>query len=636
MNLLFKLACASRKTLSLIGISIVSMCLLTFASQMEMLSIGILAQKGPSFFELFGPLKNGTLEEGSAISKEEVEKRWETIDTDHKNSISKDDAAKFLETVNRKGLVDRVFKWINEFFPVNDNVLYLAILFTFVGIFKATTLFWHRFTTKLVAIRVSRDLRQRYFEHIQALPMDFYQKHPIGSLSSRVVTDAFAIAEGINAALTNYLQTPFTVVTTLVLCFMTSWQLSLMVFVGLPLIIYPIAFLAKKVKKVAKQLQKNQESFSSVLIDFLAGIQTVKVFAMEEFSLKKYREHNDRMATLEKKSAKYDVSSRPIVHTIAMFFLSGALLYGMHVLYMGVSEVLVYCGFLYVFYEPLRKFAETNALIQRGIAATERMMEVLSIEPQLQDLPNAIEFKTFNDQIEFKDVWFKYKDDWILKGVNFTVPKGKCVAIVGPTGAGKSTIVQLLPRLYEIEKGEIRIDGQSLATYSRRSLREMIAFVPQRPFLFLDTVAENIAFGRPFPRERVESAAKNAYAEEFILNLPQKYDTELAEGGKNLSGGQQQRLAIARALVKEAPILIMDEATSSLDAVSENRIKSAMQQLRGKMTQIIIAHRLSTIEDADKIIYMEKGQKIAEGTRDELLKICPQFRIMWELMHISH
>jgi ABC-type multidrug transport system fused ATPase/permease subunit len=217
----------------------------------------------------------------------------------------------------------------------------------------------------------------------------------------------------------------------------------------------------------------------------------------------------------------------------------------------------------------------------------------------------------------------------VLKGVSFKVKRGETVAIVGPTGSGKSTIVQLLPRLYEIQQGEICIDGKPIQTLTRRSLRDQIAFVPQKPFLFLDTVSANIAFGRSYSQEQVEAAARSAHAEEFIVRLPQGYQTELAEAGKNLSGGQQQRLAIARALVKQAPILVMDEATSSLDAVSEHQIKSAIQALRGQVTQIIIAHRLTTIEDADRIIYLEDGVKVQEGTREELLANCPAFAHMW-------
>lgn len=635
MRLLLKTALFNKKHHFLLVITLISMCLLTFASQLEIFALGIITKKGPDFFELFAPVKDGRLQPSQIVNWNDIVSRWPEMDPEHKGFVTVQETTNYLVQYKGGDLIGNLIYYVDQLIPISNSLGYLAIFLIFVALFKAITLFSQRFTTRLIAIRVSKDLRQTYFEHIQQLPMDFYQKHQIGSLSSRVVGDAALIAEALNACLVNYLQTPFTVLTTLFLCFLASWQLSLIIFLGFPLIVFPIVFLAKRVKRIAKQLQKNQEIFASVLVDFLSGIQTVKVFAMEEFSLKKYREQNQKMAELEQRSAKYDLSSRPIVHTIAMFFLATALVYGLYILQMNVSEVIVYCGLLLVFYEPIKKFAEENAHIQRGIAAAERMQEVLSLKPHIIDHEGSLEVKQFDHSIEFRDVWFRYNETWVLKGVSFKIHKGETVAIVGPTGSGKSTIVQLLPRLYEVEKGEILIDGRPLSAYTQRSLRDQIAFVPQRPFLFLDTIAENIAFGRPFTSDQILTAAKQAHADEFIQQLPMGYQSELAEAGKNLSGGQQQRLAIARALVKQAPILVMDEATSSLDVVSENHIKMALRQLHGKITQIIIAHRLSTIEYADRIIYLEKGQKIGEGTKDELLQTCPSFKHMWETMHFG-
>ncbi|MEC7840494.1 MAG: ABC transporter ATP-binding protein [Chlamydiota bacterium] len=586
MKLIYSTVVRTPKIKPLICFTIISMVLVTIASQLEIFALGV---------------------------------------------ITKGDSV--VHTAKSGNFIDTVISQLSEVMPVTKSLFNLAIFLVFVALFKATTLFLFRFNTKKIAILVSKDLRLRFFEHIQTLPMSFYQKHNIGSLSSRVVNDSYVIAESINSCLVNYLQTPFTVLTTLTLCFLTSWQLSLIMFIGFPLIVFPIFFIARRIKKISREILNNQEHFLSVLIDFISGIQTVKVFSMEDFSLKKYVEQNDKLADLERRSARYDVSSRPVVHMIGMSFLATALIYGLYIQKMEISEVVFFCGLLYVFYEPIKKFAEENNRIQRGLAAAERLHEVLNQKNHQEDSKNAQTLTSFEKAIEFKDVWFKYEDQWVLKGLDLKVEKGQTVAIVGPTGAGKSTIAQLIPRLYDVNKGEITIDDTPITTLTQKSLREHIAFVPQKSFLFIDTISTNISFGKTILTEKIEAASQRAHADEFIRRLPKGYKTVLSEAGKDLSGGQQQRLTIARALVKEAPILVMDEATSSLDVVSENHIKLAIQQLKGEMTQIIIAHRLSTIEGADKIVVIDDGRKVAEGTKEELLKSCLQFQMMWQTMH---
>lgn len=633
MRQLLKTALLGKQHRFLVFLTMVSMIFLTFASQLEVMAMAITARKGPDFFELFAPLEQGKLKAKKTVSRETLDTRWKEMAGETGDFVTEEDTYRFISEHKGQDLLEKVVTVISPILPINKNIKALAFFLLIVALFKSISLFFQRFTSKLVAIRVSRDLRQAFFEHIQSLPMSFYQQHNLGSLSSRAVGDASLIAEALNACLVNYLQTPFIVVSTLSICFAISWKLSLMIFLGFPLIVWPIVFLAKRVKKIARQVQKNQEAFSSVLIDFLAGIQTVKAFAMEGFSLKKYKEQNSRMAALEEKSARYDLSSRPIIHTIGMFFLSAALLYGLYGLQMDVSEVICYCGLLYVFYEPIKKFAEENSHIQKGVAAAERMQEVLSLDPFEHQTEGTLSLEEIKESIVFDNVWFKYGEEWILKGVSFTIKKGEMVALVGPTGSGKSTIAQLLPRFYDVQKGEIRIDGRPLGEYTQKSLREAMAFVSQKPFLFLDTVRANISYGLPYTEEEVKNAACLAQADEFIQHLPLKYDTELLEAGKNLSGGQQQRLAIARAFVKKAPVLILDEATSSLDALSEHKIKQALETMRGRITEVIIAHRLSTIEHADRIVYLEKGEKIAEGTREELMHSCPSFKKMWEMLH---
>lgn len=632
MKLLLQAALRNSKHLTLTILTFVSLFFLMVANQCEMFSVGLMANSGADFFTLFSPEGKKVKDK---ISLADVTRRWEEIDLNEDGVITKKEAAVYI--AGRKGAnpLGWIMHKVAARFDFEENFSMLIIILSAVALFKAVTLFVARYMTQLLSIRVTRDLRQQYFEHIQSLPLSFYQEQNLGSLSSRAVGDAGQIASSLNSCLTNYLQTPVTLVSTLACCFYLSWKLSLIIFLGLPLIILPVIFLTRKVKRISRQIQKNQETFSSVLLDFLAGIQTVKIFAMEAFSLRKYKEQNDRMAHLESKSAKYGLLTRPLLHLIATGCLSIVVLFGLYSLRMTVGQLLMFCGLLHLFYEPVKKFAEENANIQKGVVAAERMFEVLHLKPQIEDKDGAIHLSGFKNIIEFDHVWFKYRDEWVIKDVSFTIKRGEVVALVGATGAGKSTLVQLLPRLYEVQKGEIRIDGVPLNAITQKSLREQISFVPQKPFLFFDTVAENIAFGRSFSETEIEDAARKAYAHEFIDEMPNKYKTVLAEMGKTLSGGQQQRLAIARALVKKAPILVMDEATSSLDAISENRIKAVMRDLQGEVTQILIAHRLSTIEHADKIIFFDRGRKLGEGTLSELLNTCLPFRILWETYHHS-
>ncbi len=632
MKLILKIVFRVKSHFLLFLGTVFTLLIFTFANQIEMVSLGVIINTGSDFFALFDEKKPGpSMGEEQKIYLDYVQKQWPQIAGSEMAPITKKKASEFLASSDNN-ILNKVLQNFRTKFHLHGNKLEaMVLLLMLVASFKAVFLFLSRYSTQILSIRISKDLRKQYFKHMQTLPMTFYQQYNIGSLSSRVAGDAAQIAASINSCITNYIHTPFTIVTSLFVCFYVSWKLSLVIFIGLPSIIFPVVIITKKVKRITRQFLKNQEDFTSILIDFLAGIQTVKIFSMEAFSLRKYEEKNDQMAFLQKKTAKYDLLVRPILHTITTFCLAFVVISGLYFFHMSVSELVVFCGFLHMFYEPVKKFADENTNIQKGVVAAERLFEVLRIPPQMDEKENVKELTVFKEKIEFKDVWFRYEDKWVLRGVSFTIRKGETVAIVGSTGSGKSTILQLLPRLYEIEKGDIQIDGVSLKSYSQASLRNFMSYVSQKPFLFFDTIRANITYGRPLPHAEVLLAAKKAHAHEFIQNLPQQYDTHLAETGKNLSGGQQQRLSIARALAKKSPILILDEATSSLDAISEDKIKATIRELHGEITQIIVAHRFSTIEDADRIIFIQEGQKIADGTKEELLRTCPPFKLMWEL-----
>lgn len=581
MRLLIHAALKNRQHYILLSFTLLSMVALNCADAMEALSVGVLAKSGSL------PTTEG-------------------------------------------GFLDRVIAYFSSIFHFN-TILGLAQFLVLVALFKGLSSFFSSYVSSLVSIRVSRDLRQRYFEHMQTLSLSFYQKYTIGNLASRIAGDASVIASSINAMLLNYVQTPLKVCGVLWICFNISKELSFVSFFALPLMAWPIVFFARRVKKIAKQMQSNQENFTSSLVDFLGGIHTIKSFGKEAFAGRKYFQHNANMACLQEKNARYSHSARPVLHLLSSMSIATLCLYGFYFAKMDMAKMLTFCAFLYQLYEPIKKFNDANIEIQKGVAAAERMFEVLDIRPAIQDEKGAVPLESFNHSIEFDGVWFRYEEQWVLQDVSFRIKKGQTVALVGATGAGKSTVIQLLMRLYEVQKGEIRIDGKPLSSFTQSSLRKIFGFVPQKPFLFLDTVAQNIAFGENVKLEQIQTSAKRAHAEEFIVSLPQGYDTPLAEGGRNLSGGQQQRLAIARALVKEAPFLILDEATSSLDTVSEQYIKQAIADLHGSVTQVLIAHRLSTIEHADRILFFDKGKLAAQGSREELLHSAPQFRLLWEL-----
>lgn len=630
MKPLLKLAINSKKHLFLLIATFLSLIFLSIASQLEVFALGILSNKGADAFSLFSSDKKNN---NQIIQLQTVIEKFPQIDKDHKGYITKEEASAYLASTEVKSnpLNFALYKVKKIIFKGEETLGPLLAMLIFVALFKACWLFTSRYMTQLLAIRTSRDLRQMYFEHIQSLPMSFYQKYDLGSLSQRVVGDAGQISASINSFLTNYLQTPFTLISSLSACFYLSWKLSLVVFIGLPLIVVPVTILAKRVKRVTRQLQSNQERFASLIIDFLSGIQTIKTFAMEAFSIEKYKEQNSKTAFLEGKIAKYGLMVRPILHAVTTLCLSSIIVFGLYILGISLSQLIVFSLLLHLVYEPIKKFAEENTIIQKGVVAAERMYEVINQKDPIPDVPNCHTLTSFKHDIVFEQVSFAYEDRLILDKVSFKIKKGQTVAIVGPTGSGKSTLVQLLPRLYTPSEGYIAIDGIKIQDYSLYSLREAMAFVSQKPFLFNDTVAANVAFGREFPIEEIQKACVLAHADEFIQELPDKYHTKLAEAGKNLSGGQQQRLAIARALLKKAPIIILDEATSALDAVSEDKIKQALKELHGQITQIVIAHRFSTIEHADQILYLENGVLLAYGTKEELLDTCPGFASMWHL-----
>ncbi|KKK86961.1 hypothetical protein LCGC14_2758000, partial [marine sediment metagenome] len=377
MRLLLKAALKNSRHLSLAMITLVTLQFMSIANQMEMFSLGFIANTGADFFTLFGKDRKRKLHSNDKVSLNDVKEKWDAIDTDKNGVISKKDAAIYIAGRKNSNPLNRIFRIVGNKLNLEGNFKGLIYILVFVALFKAIFLFISRYLTQVLSIRITRDLRQQFFEHIQSLPLSFYQEHNMGSLSTRAVGDASQIASSINSLITNYFQTPFTICAALLACFYLSWKLSLIIFIGMPMIILPVVFLTKRIKKVARQIQKNQESFNSVLLDFLGGIQTIKIFAMEKFTLKKYNEQNMQMAYLESKNAKYTLLTRPVLHLITTSCMATVVMLGLYTLNMSIPVLLVFVASLHLFYEPVKKFAEENSNIQRGIVAAERMFEVI-------------------------------------------------------------------------------------------------------------------------------------------------------------------------------------------------------------------------------------------------------------------
>lgn len=629
MKTLLKAAFSQKIHVRWLIYSIITIFGITIANQLEMLTLGVVVNNGSDFFGLFG--------DGYTVQRSHLDQVWDEIDINQVGEINQADTIRYLshssESISPRKLLNQ-----SKYLLMQSEQPYrnLAILLLGVALFKGFFLFFSRYTSKVLGIKISRDLRQRYFEHLQQLPMSFFHKFDIGALSTRITGDANQIALSISSWINNVFYTPITIFVTLLVCFFFSWKLSFIFFFGAPVILIVVRLITYQIKRLTRRVQGNQERFSSIFIDFLVGIQTVKVFCMESYIFDKYKKGNDQIEVLETKMAKYDLITRPILHTVTTYCLISVLLTGLYVFRMPLPQLVVFCGLIFLFYEPIRRFSDENINVQRGVVAAERLMEVLRIQPDIQDAPYAKEIESFTEEIVFDKVSFGYIPDvMVLNEVSFTVKKGETVAIVGATGSGKSTILQLIPRLYNVTSGSITIDGKPLDAYTQKSLRSLISYVPQKPFLFGDSIRENIVFGKELGDQEVIEFSRQAHAHEFISKLEKGYESLVSEMGKNLSGGQQQRIAIARALARQSPILILDEATSSLDSLSEALIKDSIASLSGKITQIIVAHRFSTIEHADKIIYLEEGRVIGEGTLSEMLQTCASFRAQWEAGSLS-
>jgi ATP-binding cassette, subfamily B, bacterial MsbA len=473
---------------------------------------------------------------------------------------------------------------------------------------------------------LTTDLRNALYRHIHALPLAYFTNERTGNLISRIMNDVPVINTGISATFQTMIREPLLIIVYMVITLMISWKLTLMAFIVFPLVLVIIARVGKRVRRESGMVQESVADLTSVLHETISGVKVVKAFGMEEFENRKFaREGRKAFSTILKVTKVRNLSSP------ATEFLSAAV--GGIVIWYGGVQVLShesmkaseFLGFLFAMFQmmpPIKELSSVNNRIQEASAAGKRVFETLDIEPNIKDAPSAVRVKEFARSIEFRDVNFRYGDgDIVLADINVTIQKGDVVAVVGPSGAGKSTLVDLVPRFYDPTSGSILIDGMDLRAVELRSLREKIGIVTQETILFNDTVRNNIAYGLDeCPLERIIDAAKAANAHAFITEMPKGYDSIIGERGVKISGGERQRLALARAILKNPPILILDEATSALDTESEILVQQAIEHLMAGRTSIVIAHRLSTVQHADRILVLEAGRIVETGKHEELVK----------------
>jgi ATP-binding cassette, subfamily B, bacterial MsbA len=518
------------------------------------------------------------------------------------------------------GLVDK----INNTAPgalLNYMLFVVLLLFLLKGIFG----FLQSYLMSDIGQRVIRDIRSQLYTKIQSLSLSYFTHKRGGELMSRITNDVRLVENAVSYGSTDLIYQSLQVVIFATVIFFIYFKMALIAVVFLPLISLPIIRVGKALRKLSKRSQEKIADTNSLLYETIMGVRIVKAFNMEEYEVNKFNRVNSDYYRISMKTIKRSLLLSPIteflgvVAGVLVFFwgghavLAGKLSFGVFGLFLGSLLSLV---------RPFKKLSQVNALNQQAMAASERIHDVLEVEPSVKEPVSPKILNGFKKNIKFSDVCFSYTaDTQILKNINLDIGYGQMLAIVGPSGSGKSTLLDLVPRFYDPQKGQVLIDGVDVREFGLKSLRNQIGIVSQETMLFNDTIKANIAYGKPGASlQEIESAAKKAHAHDFILNFQQGYDTMIGDRGVRISGGERQRIAIARALLKDAPILILDEATSQLDSTSERIVQEALDQLVSGRTVFVIAHRLSTVRNADRIVVIEKGQIVEEGTHSQLLE----------------
>lgn len=486
-----------------------------------------------------------------------------------------------------------------------------------------------------VGLKVVTGMRQKMYDHIQYLHLSFFDHMPTGMLMSRIVADVNLMQSSVSDTISGIIKEFFTAIILIGVIFYRDWKLALVAIIVLPVSAVPIWLFGRKLRKISKNNQQSLARLTVSLHESIMGIRVVKAFGMEWYESKRFQKHNMHHLKTILKSIKVRALSSPVMELLGGLGIVTIIWYGGYSVLQGEStpgNFFSFMGAMIMLYEPVKKLTTINNSIQQGLAAAERVYKILDLEPEIKDRPNALVLPPGSHSIEFKDVLFRYGTETVLNDVSLKVAPGEVVALVGMSGAGKTTLVNLIPRFYDVSEGAILVNGIDIRDLTIASLRAQIGIVTQQSILFNDTVRNNIAYGDIRKGEAdIIAAAKSANAYDFIMKMPDGFDTVIGEQGVRLSGGQRQRLCIARALLKDAPILILDEATSALDSDSEQEVQRALENLMQGRTTLVIAHRLSTIKNADRIIAMSNGRIVEEGRHEDLLSGGGEYKRLYDL-----
>ncbi len=497
----------------------------------------------------------------------------------------------------------------------------VLILFLLKNLFNYLAMYFITFLRN----GVLKDIRNRMYQKIVDLPISFYSEKKKGDVIARITSDVLEIQHSFLSILELIVREPLTIVFTIAVMFFISVKLTLFVFIFIPIAGFIISRIGKSLKKKSDRVQKEQGEFLSIVEETLSGLRVVKAFNAESRFFKTFSTSTERFFHFSNKLLNRQNLASPTGEFLGILVIGVLLWFGGKMVLidktLDASSFIAYMGLAYNILTPAKAISKASYGVKKGNAAAERVLEILETENPIRDISNPINKNNFETSLTMEHISFKYEDEWVLEDFSLSVPKGTTVALVGQSGSGKSTIANLVTRFYDVEKGAIKIDDANIKEVSKKSLRSLMGLVTQDSILFNDTVRNNIGLGKENATdEEITEAAKIANAHDFIMELPQGYDTNIGDSGNKLSGGQKQRLSIARAVLKNPPIMILDEATSALDTESERLVQEALEKMMMNRTSLVIAHRLSTIQNADAIIVLEKGKIIESGTHDTLLK----------------